>query len=1076
MEHPPIGPYRVVSVLGAGGMGVVYRAVERGTGREVALKVARIRPNARRALALEIQALSRLRHPGIVRILAHGEQGGEAWIATELVEGRPLREQLVESYPSSGGAAPSTLSMEDLGSASPGLGEDRVRWEREALLSALSVFRRLCTPLAYLHGEGLVHGDLKPENVIVREDGSVVLVDFGLFRSFGAEGRDVLQVQQQVMGTAGYLSPEQRHIRVPDARSDLYAVGCMLYETLTGRRPFGRVDHGPAPVQPPSELAYLPPEIDVLVLSLLEWDPRRRLGYAADLAEALERLGVEPDPIEAPPARISLVRPALVGREDALAVARDAPAAVVVGEAGCGKTRLLAELGEALDAPALGADSRSDGGAVAALLRALSAACPDEEKAEDWFELGGPVLVELEPALRAWPCLAEVPAPEALPPAPALTRAAVSVVRALTAAAPLRVIVDDLDQADELAVRVVIGLMRRRVRGIQLAVSAAPASPVVQQLLEAGARRIELEPLDEPTVSRLLEEQLGGGLVLPELDAFIRGRAGGSPRFATEYLRLLVDEGHLARRRGQWVVVARDGLGSLPVPAGMEELALRRLEALPPSARAAAEQAAVLEPAQLPQDALSELASARVLEIAQDRLRWTLPALREVLYARMPAERRAELHQIALQRLPAETPPETRALHLERAGRLEEARVAWLQAGTEADRASRWASGAAWLQAALALPGTPPDEELEARLRLSRMLRFRGRLAESMAEADRVLASEAASPSQRRIASLLRAKVLSRQGAHAEATALLEALAEHARGAGELRSEGQMLEALAEALADSGDLVGAVESRRRAVDCWERAGAPSELAEARMGLANSLQRQDRLAEAEALLEQAIPALRSAGRELAAAGGMATLALVRGSQGDWSSTEAAARDALAAFRRLGVLMTEAQTLVILAEALRHQGQREACLACLAEAQGIGAELAQPRLEAMIDYNFAITELHFGVPDAQAALERCIPRCRAVQLSGPEADLLLKLARLHREAGRWELVSLDRAAELAEQRGDLGLQMRVACERGLLMVQAGEDAREVLAQAESLAQAMGDGRADALEALRRAVRGG
>jgi tRNA A-37 threonylcarbamoyl transferase component Bud32/tetratricopeptide (TPR) repeat protein len=1071
MEHHRIGPYFIVSVLGAGGMGVVYRAVEPGTGRAVALKVAKVRPTARRALELEIQALSRLRHPGIVRILDHGEQDGEAWIATELVEGRPLRQQLVESHPSSG-AAPSTLSMEDLAGPSAGASEDRVVWERGALLVALSVFRRMCTPLAYLHGEGLVHGDLKPENVIVREDGSIVLVDFGLFRSFGAEGRDVLQVQQQVMGTAGYLSPEQRYIRVPDARSDLYAVGCMLYETLTGRRPFGRsVDHGPAPVQPPSELADLPPELDTLVLSLLEWDPRRRMSYAADLGEALERLGVAPDPSPAPPARISLVRPALVGRQRELALAREAPAVVVVGEPGCGKTRLLAELGEALDAPALGADSRSEGGVVPALLRALAAACPDEERAEDWFEQGGPVLVGLEPSLRALPCLAHMPAPEPLPPASALTRAAVSVVRALTAAAPLRLLVDDLDRADELAMRVVTGLMRRRVRGVRIAASAAPQAPVIQPLVEAGAQLVRLDPLDEPTVSALLSEQLGGEAVLPELDAYVRGHAGGNPRFATEYLRLLVDEGHLARRRRQWVVVAREGLGALPVPAGMEELALRRLSGLSERSRAAAEQATVLDPSVLPSEALSELIYAHVLEIVQDQPRWTLPALREVLYARMPAARRAELHELALQSLPPDAPLPARALHLERAGRREEARQAWLRAGIEADEASRWAEGVSYLQAAQVLP-------IDARLRLSRMLRFRGKLDESVAEADRVLASEESSPQQRRVAALLRAKVLSRQAEHAQATASMAALAEEARQQGALRWEAQVLDALAEAQGDSGDLVSSVAIRRRAVACWEEDGSPTELAEARMSLANSLQRQDRLVEAESLLDQAIPVLISAGRALAGANALATLALVRGSQGDWPRAEAAAREALATFRRLGVLLTEAQALIILAEALRHQGQREACLACLAEAQGIAAELGQPRLEAMIDYNFAITELHFGRPDAEAALERAVPLCRASQLSGPEADLLLHLARLHRVAGRWERVSLDRAAQLAEQRGDLGLQFRVACERGLLALHTGGDARAALAQAEALSQAMGGARShrSAFEALRRALDSG
>lgn len=1069
MEHHQLGPYRVVSLLGKGGMGIVYRAVDTGSGQLVALKVARVEPTSRRALALEIQALSRLRHPGIVRILDHGEQDGEAWIATELVEGRPLRDQLVETHPSSGSGAPPTLVVEDIEDNTP-VEQDRVRWEPDALRDALSVFRRLCTPLAWLHGEGLVHGDLKPENVIVRDDGSVVLVDFGLFRAFGSRGRDTLEVQQRVMGTAGYLSPEQRRIRVPDARSDLYAVGCMLYETVTGRAPFPRSDAvRRLPIQPPSELADIPAELDALILSLLQWEPRRRLGYASDLGEALETIGVAPDPTVGPTPRISLVRPAMVGRDDVLTVARDADAVVIVGDGGSGRTRLLAELGEGLDLPAIGADPRADGGVVPALLRAIAAVRPE------LLLEAAPVLVDLAPALRSVPGLADTPPPAVLPPGAALTRAAVVVVRTLAAARPLRVIVDDLDLADELAVRVIVDLVRRRTAGIRVAVSASPTSEIVARLAALGARIVTLAPFDDRTSTAMLEEQLGAEIVPEELATFVRTRAGGNPRFVSEYVRLLVDAGHLARRRGQWVVVARDGLAALPVPAGVEDLALQRLEALSDPARATAERAAVVDPAELPVDgALAELVTARILEVVGDRPRWTLPGLRDVVYARIPADRRAALHADAVR---PDSPPEVRAFHLERAGQPAEARACWLRAGVEADEQSRWADGVQYLEAALALADGGADE-VDARLRLSRMMRFRGRFDASIDVAVRVLGTPGLSSQHRFTAILLRAKGLSRRGSHDDGIAMLRTLADEARTAGQTRNEGQALEALAEARGDANDLPGSVESRRQALGCWEQCGTPTELAEARMSLANALQRQDRLGEAEALLDRAIPVLRGGNKPLAAAGAIATMALVRGSQGDWARSEVAAEEALALYRSLGVLQPEAQTLLILAEALRYLGRRDACFGRLAEAQGVVAELGQPRLEAMVDYNFALTELHFGGPDAVAALERCLPACTATGLTGPEANARLVLAGLHREAGRWERVELDRAAALAEQRGDLGLTFRVWCERGLLARHLGEDGRAELARARELLAAIGADpgtHLDTFDALCRAVEG-
>ncbi|MEQ1504970.1 MAG: serine/threonine-protein kinase, partial [Myxococcota bacterium] len=295
------GPYTVVGPLGHGGMGTVVRAVHRVTGVEVALKTVRVRsPGALRALDREIAGLRRIRHPGIVAIVDAGHRDGVPWVAMERVDGEPLRLHLERWSTGSGGAAP-TLSLDDadgpvspLPEASP---VGPVQLQR-----GLDTFRWLCEPLGWLHGEGWIHGDLKPDNVVMRPNGQPVLVDLGLVRPIGdAFGRDALDVHRPV-GTPEYLAPEQ-------CRGELLATGRPPFvgtpaEVTRGHR------EGRAP--PPSDAAAVPPGFDALVAALLAKDPRDRPGYAADVAQSLAGLGaVAPAP---PPSRVYLYRTPFVGQ------------------------------------------------------------------------------------------------------------------------------------------------------------------------------------------------------------------------------------------------------------------------------------------------------------------------------------------------------------------------------------------------------------------------------------------------------------------------------------------------------------------------------------------------------------------------------------------------------------------------------------------------------------------------------------------------------------------------------------------------------------------------------------------
>jgi serine/threonine-protein kinase len=275
-----LGPYNILALLGVGGMGEVYRGRDTRLGRDVALKVISPRlvgdPSLRRRFELEAQAASALNHPAIVTVYDVGDTDGVSWIAMEWVDGRTLRQAL------SGGPL--------------------------AIRDACSIALQIADGLAAAHAKGVVHRDLKPENVMLAADGRTKILDFGLARQTFVDTREAstsagesttttiaASFEGVILGTVGYMSPEQASGRSVDFRSDHFALGVIAYEMLAGRRAFVRptavetlsavIREDPVPLS--SIRSGIPDALLGVIARCLAKSPDDRFASTRDLSAAL---------------------------------------------------------------------------------------------------------------------------------------------------------------------------------------------------------------------------------------------------------------------------------------------------------------------------------------------------------------------------------------------------------------------------------------------------------------------------------------------------------------------------------------------------------------------------------------------------------------------------------------------------------------------------------------------------------------------------------------------------------------------------------------------------------------------
>ena len=272
MAKKRIGRYKILGELGRGAMGVVYKAEDPNLDRLVALKTIILAEDSegheeyQKRFILEAKAAGKLNHPHIVTMFDCGEHDGLAYLAMELLEGTDLRSRLLkESIPAA---------------------------------EAVEIARQVAEGLAYAHARGVVHRDIKPGNIMLNGGGQAKIMDFGLARMRAADHKTSTGM---VLGTPRYMSPEQISGLPVDQRSDIFSLGIVLYEMLTGTRLFAgedmhQVQHSITQVEhvpPTRQVPGLPPMVDFVVARALKKDPTARYQDARELAADLATCAAE---------------------------------------------------------------------------------------------------------------------------------------------------------------------------------------------------------------------------------------------------------------------------------------------------------------------------------------------------------------------------------------------------------------------------------------------------------------------------------------------------------------------------------------------------------------------------------------------------------------------------------------------------------------------------------------------------------------------------------------------------------------------------------------------------------------
>jgi class 3 adenylate cyclase len=683
------GRYLLSRFLGEGARKRVYLARDTRLDSMVALALVKtdgLDADGLTRVGREAQAMGRLRdHPHIVSVFDIGDENGQPYIVSQLMEGGSVEARLRD--------APNF---------------------RLPLAEAVAIAEQICQALDHAHSHEIVHRDLKPGNVWLSHDGSAQLGDFGLAVALD---RSRLTQEGVLVGTVAYIAPEQAVGTEPDARSDLYALGAMLYEMVTGRPPFLGDDAlavvsqhlNTAPVAPAWHSPDVPEALDALILKLLEKDPERRPPSAVATAEALQRIAKELSaPAQAAPARAAPAGPRtpwgrFVGRHDELEQLKSAlegalsgrgSLAMIVGEPGIGKSRLSEEF--AVYAKLRGAQvltGRSYEGSlevpyypfVECFRQYVSKRADSELRRE--LGSGAPDVATLVSEIRQrFPDLPAAPPLQGDAERLRLFESAASFLHNAAASHPLVLILDDLHWADKPSL-LMLRYLTRNLAGARLLLVGTyrdveldrthPLAEVLAALRrEPIYRRILLRGLPESEVDGWLAALAADdGTGEPaerrrQLSAALYRETEGNPFFIGEVLTHLAEEGKLVHEEGRWRARVTS-ISELGIPEGVREVVGRRLSRVSEACSRMLALAAAMpagftwealratsdeDEAEL-LDALEEALAAHLIQERKDgrpaAYEFTHALIRQTLYEELSAPRRVLVHRRIGERLEA---------------------------------------------------------------------------------------------------------------------------------------------------------------------------------------------------------------------------------------------------------------------------------------------------------------------------------------------------------------------------------------------------------------------------------------
>jgi tetratricopeptide (TPR) repeat protein/tRNA A-37 threonylcarbamoyl transferase component Bud32/DNA-binding Lrp family transcriptional regulator len=574
LEHLQNGRYAVLKKLGEGGKGVVYKARDTVLNRVVAIKVLKTSATGEEGFSRfmrEAQAVGKLNHPNIVTIHDIGKEDGKQFFVLEFVDGMSLRE-LMGTYPEG----------------------------KCDIQAVLRIGIDVCRALEYAYSQGILHRDVKPENVMITRDDTTKLMDFGLAKMLGQPS---LTEEGIIVGTVAYVAPEIALGRGADARSDLYSFGAVLYEAVTGKPPFVGEDSVKVifshihdyPVSPSRLNPKVPQALADCIMRLLEKEPEKRYQTAADLLKVLRDIaeGFLRE-VYVPSGKSAVVVPSsrpiaakeiqLVDRAEEMNLLREAVDRAVrgegglvflCGEAGIGKTRLARELR-----------------AYAHLrgMRVLYGRCPAlfrmdgvppyvlwSEVVRDYLENCSPeqlyrvvgfypaevakVVPELRQKLGA--------IPQSFPISPEMEQnrlfeAFSQFVSNISKEAPLLVVLDDLQWTDSTSLLLLHYLARGAYRSSLLLLGAYRNTdidskhPLTAVLTELNRERllqsVSLKRMSLNDISEMIKQILEQDDIPAEFCRLVYEKTRGNPFFAEEVIKSLREEEIIHREKSGWTI------------------------------------------------------------------------------------------------------------------------------------------------------------------------------------------------------------------------------------------------------------------------------------------------------------------------------------------------------------------------------------------------------------------------------------------------------------------------------------------------------------------------------------------